>query len=71
MVLQEGLISALRIATFNVENLNRTGVFFADRVNDATSGDDRLKQKTDWIGRILDSHSGGERGAAFCLPPGP
>jgi hypothetical protein len=60
-----------RTATFNVENLNRAGVFFADRINDAAYDDDRLKQKTGWIGRILDSHPTGERGTAFCLPPGP
>jgi hypothetical protein len=62
---------SFRIATFNVENLNRAGVFFADRLNDAAYDDDRLKQKTDWIGRLLDAHSDGERGSAFCLPPGP
>ena len=62
---------SFRTATFNVENLNRAGVFFVDRINDAAYDDDRLKQKTGWIGRILDAHSGGERGTAFCLPPGP
>jgi hypothetical protein len=62
---------SFRIATFNVENFNRPGVFFADRLNDAAYDDDRLKQKTDWIGRILDAHSDGERGTAFCLAPGP
>ena len=64
-------MSTLGIATFNLENLNRAGVFFVDRINDAAYDDDRLKQKTGWIGRILDAHSGGERGTAFCLPPGP
>jgi len=64
-------MSTLGIATFNLENLNRAGVFLADCLNDAAYDDDRLKQKTGWIGRILDSHPTGERGTAFCLPPGP
>jgi hypothetical protein len=64
-------MSTLGIATFNLENLNRAGVFFADCLNDATYDDDRLKQKMDWIGRILDSHSTGERGSVFSPPPGP
>ena len=64
-------MSTLGIATFNLENLNRAGVFFADRLNDSAYDDDRLKQKKGLIGRILDSHSTGERGTAFCLPPGP
>jgi hypothetical protein len=64
-------MSTLGIATFNLENLNRAGVFFADRLNDAAYDNDRLKQKTGWIGRILDSHPTGERCTAFCLPPGP
>jgi hypothetical protein len=64
-------MSTLGIATFNLENLNRAGVFFADRLNDAAYDNDRLKEKTGWIGRILDSHPTGERGTAFCLPPGP
>jgi hypothetical protein len=64
-------MSTLGIATFNLENLNRAGVFLADCLNDAAYDDDRLKQKTGLIGRILDSHSTGERCTAFCLPPGP
>ena len=64
-------MSTLRIATFNVQKPHRPGVFFAHRLNDAAYDDDGLQQKTDWIGRLLDAHSGGERGSAFCLPPGP
>ncbi len=64
-------MSAFGIATSNLENLNRAGLFFADGLNDAAYHDDKLGQKTGWIGRILHSQSGGERGTAFYLPPGP
>lgn len=46
---------SFRVATFNVENINRAGVFFAGRPQDAAYDTAALEAKASWIGDILDA----------------
>lgn len=46
---------SFRVATFNVENINRAGVFFAGRPKDAAYDAASIEAKASWIGGILDA----------------
>jgi len=47
-------VTSFRIASFNVENLNHPGAYFAGRKDSAPYDDTLYADKLGWIGRILD-----------------